>query len=343
MTHASDEPQLSPAVTVTAPRRPFSHLAEAAIGRLLFRRTALQPGLVASLRREAASLDGNPLEATELWNEQRARLREFLLHGDPATFLRWTPVRTTMVKRGHAPIVHELAHLRARADWRTRWRPVLRETTLGTPRPFPRWPWSSASLIHDAYHACRFEETTGMPLAGMQLIVEFGGGYGRLCHLVHDLGFSGRYVILDLPEVAVLQRFYLRHVGIAVTPAVRGAWPATGAVTAGDLADVDTLLRRRSADESAFIAIGSLSEAPLALRDRVLAAVAPFDAFLLYYSAHLESIDNRAYFAAWRARLSEHEWREMDLPHLGKASTYLFGRRRRNDGQRLKTTVSDGG
>src|SRR5206468_4543385 len=113
--------------------------------------------IVAELRREAASLRDDAVTASGLWHEQRARLRDLLVDGDPATFLRWEPVRRTMVKRGHGPIVHELAHLRSRADWATRWRPALRESTLGAPRPFPRFPWSSANLIYHAYHLCRFE------------------------------------------------------------------------------------------------------------------------------------------------------------------------------------------
>ena len=84
-------------------------------------------------------------------------------------------------------------------------------------------------MIFQAYHLCRFEEATGRPLASMPLIVEFGGGYGRLCQLAHDLGFRGTYVIFDLPEVAVLQRFYLRHVGIEVSESGETAWPASGA------------------------------------------------------------------------------------------------------------------
>jgi hypothetical protein len=190
--------------------RRVSHFAEAALGRLLFRRTPLRPEIVAELRRDAAALPDAAITASPLWNEQRNRLRNLLRDGDVGAFLRWAPVRRTMVKRGHGPIVHELAHLRARADWSSRWRSALRETTLGAPRPFPRYPRSSANLIHHGYHLCRFEEDTGMPMDAMDVIVEFGGGYGRLCHLVHDLGFSGRYVIVDLPEVAALQRCYLR-------------------------------------------------------------------------------------------------------------------------------------
>jgi hypothetical protein len=203
----------------------------------------------------------------------------------------------------------------------------VRETTLGGPRPLPRWPWSSANLIYQAYHLCRFEEVTGRSLAAMRTIVEFGGGYGRFCQLVHDLGFSGTYVIFDLPEVAVLQRFYLRHVGLPVTEARPTVLPDHGVATVVDLAALQTLLNARPAGDAAFVAIGSLSESPLALREALRPALATFAAFLIFYAAEHNDIDNRAYFATWHAHFPAHAWRDEEIPHLEKASHHLFGHR----------------
>ena len=307
-------------------RRPLSHLAEVLVGGLLFRRVPVQPQLVALMRREAAALDGVEVNVSRLWDGLRLQLAQRLCHDDPAAFLRWPPVRQTMT-RSRRRVLPEVAHLRARPDWRSRWRSAIRETTLGRPRPHPHYPWSSANLIFQAHHLCRFEEATGRSLEAMRTIVEFGGGYGRLCHLVHDLGFSGTYVIFDLPEPAVLQRFYLRHVAIPVREAGDASW-SRGVVTVVDLADLRALLRRRPPGDAAFVAVASLSEAPVALRDAVLTDAAAFDAFLFFYSAWLGPLDNRAYFGAWRAGLGEHDWHESAIPHLGKDAWYLFGRRR---------------
>ena len=318
---------------MTTAGRPWSRLAEAAVGRLLFRHVPLRPELVTRMRAEAAVLGGGAPDVIDLWDRLLKELREQLRAGDPAEFLHWPAVEQTMVIRRHRRVASALDHLRARGDWRRRWRSAVRETTLGRPRPLPRCPWSSANMIFQAYHLCRFEEATGHPLASMPLIVEFGGGYGRLCQLAHDLGFRGTYVIFDLPEVAVLQRFYLRHVGIPVSEMsaigdARGAtWPASGVVTVVDVAELSTLLRRRPRAEAAFVAVGSLSEAPLALRETLLAEVASFDAFLIFYSAHHDALDNRAYFTRWRTRLTEHDWHDVETPHFGKSSSYLFGSR----------------
>ncbi len=98
--------------------------------------------------------------AASLWDVLRADLRKALRDDDPGRFLSWRPVRTTMVKRRRAPGAAELAHLRARPDWRSRWWPALRERTLGRPRPFHRMPSTSGAVIHHAYHLAQFEAAT---------------------------------------------------------------------------------------------------------------------------------------------------------------------------------------
>lgn len=312
-------------------RRPVSRLAEALVARLLFNHVPLQERLVAAMRREAAALGDAAVETIDLWDGLRADFRARLLADDPAGFLHWPPVQQTMVMRSHRRAMASLAHLRARPDWRRRWSAAVRETTLGHPRPLPRCPWSSGNLLFHAYHLCRFEEATGRPLESMRTIVEFGGGYGLLCRLAHELGFRGTYVLFDLPEVAVLQRFYLRHQGIDASEARDAAWPDRGVVTVVDLARLQALLRGGRLDHAAFVAIGSLSEAPLALREALLADLAVFDAFLVFYAAQHDALDNRAHFATWRAALPEHDWHDIEVPHLAKAASYLFGRRRTVD------------
>lgn len=308
-----------------SPRRPFSHILEDGIAGLLFRRVRNQARLVQDLRAEASRLEDRGVIAAEIWDAKRKRLRDLLVEGDPSGFLRWDVVRSTMVKRGRAPVAHELRHLRRRPDWRLRWRPALRESTAGRPRPFHLYPKSSGNLIHQAYHLCRFEEVTGLSLPTLPYVVEFGGGYGSLCRLFHQMGFAGTYVIFDLPEVSALQRFFLKTLGIPALTVrdVRG--PVSGAVTISDLDDLTRILRARPPGPAAFVAQWSLGEVPVALRRLVLPAVAGFDAYLLGYTEWFEGIDNRAFFKEWRATLAGHAWHDVPLPHLHKAEWYLFG------------------
>ncbi len=310
---------------MTSPRRTLSHFVEDSVGGILFRRGRTDARLVQELRTDASQLRQGALVAADVWEQKRARLRELLLHGDPSEFLRWDPVRTTMVKRGRAPVAHELRHLRRRRDWTTRWRPALRESTVGRPRPFHLHPRSSGNLIHQAYHLCRFEEVTGLSLPTLPYVVEFGGGYGSLCRLFHQMGFAGTYVIFDLPEVSALQRFFLRSLGLTALEARDVHAPMRGAITVSDLGEFKALLGARPPGLAAFIAQWSLGETPVALRRLVLPEVTGLDAYLLGYTERFEGIDNRAFFRDWRATLPGYAWRDVALPHLHKAEWYLFG------------------
>ena len=313
------------------PRRPLSHLAENLVGALLFRRTAVRPERVAELRAEVAALPSQGAgagRADQFWTANQAELRRLLLARRPTDFLRWDPVRLTMVKRGRASVAHELAHLRARPDWRPRWRPALRESTVGRPRPVPSHPWASGTAIHHAYHLCRFEEATGVRLEGFPLIVEFGGGYGGFCRLLHALGFSGRYVIFDLPVVTALQRFYLRTLGIPVAGPAEPSAPARGVVTVTEAAELSALLRQwPSSRPQAFVALWSFGETPLALRHDVLGVLDGMDALLLGYTERYREIDNVRFFDQWRAARPDLAWQAIPLAHLKKPEWYLFATR----------------
>ena len=307
-------------------RRLISHALERLIGAFLFDRSVRRPDVIAALRHDAKSLSDRTPPTEDFWTVRRKHLQTLLLEGDPWEFLRWDPIATTMVKRGKANIRQELRHLQRRHDWKSRWRPALREHTVGFPRPFYRYPKASGDLIHHAYHACRFEETTGVSLADLSVIVEFGGGYGSMCRVLHQLGFSGAYLIFDLPELSVIQRFFLPHVGIATEKPGTTSFPARGVVTASEVDDFKRLMRSRPPGRAAFIATWSLSEAPVDLRAAILSELTAFDAFLVAYGDDFAGVDNRAFFSRWRSGFPEHTWYELAPPsHYPKQAAYLFG------------------
>jgi hypothetical protein len=46
-------------------------------------------------------------------------------------------------------------------------------------------------------------------LSKFNSIVEIGAGYGDMCSVVHDMGFKGKYTIVDIPETQPIQEYYL--------------------------------------------------------------------------------------------------------------------------------------
>lgn len=113
------------------------------------------------------------------------------------------------------------------------------------------------NLVHQAYHLAQI----GADVAALRSIVEIGAGYGALCRLVHALGFRGRYVIYDLPEMAELQRRYLDLCGSPAEPVWASGAEALGAAAIGGC--------------EILFAFWSLTEFPLEARGPLLAAARP--------------------------------------------------------------------
>jgi hypothetical protein len=248
------------------------------------------------------------------WTSGEATLRDSILHSDPRAFLTWRVLRDTMLVSSFARFLRsELAFLRAH-KW-SRWKPTLREPILpGIPVPCLYYPLRSATAIHHAHHLCRFEQEVGRPLDGFSGICEFGAGFGSLCRIAHRAGFTGRYLIFDLPVACALQRYYLSATGIASV-----SWTS----------DLDRLAAELQTLEAPrlFIATWSLSESPLEVRQTVAAALVDFDAFLLAYQENFLGIDNRAFFDLWQSWFPAISWEEQSIAQL-PGHRYLFGMRR---------------
>ena len=253
----------------------------------------------------------SPAEAN--WLAYRRRFRQDVRTRDPRRFLRW-PVMHPMYKRDAPYLGAWFAYLRARPDWPSRWRLALRESAVGDPRPFVE-DWStSGNLVSQAYHACRFEDVTGVRLSDADVILEFGGGYGALCRLLFALGFRGSYAIYDFPEFTALQRFYLRAHGLG------------SVVTLSTLDELDRWLGGSRSGRAAMVALWSLSETPLSLREAVITRMTAFSDFAFGYQPRFGEIDNAAWFGALRARIDV-DWHDAPLASHASAR-HLFGTRR---------------
>ncbi|MGD1072676.1 MAG: hypothetical protein ABSB15_21340 [Bryobacteraceae bacterium] len=205
----------------------------------------------------------------------------------------------------------ELALLRRQPDW-SRWRSAIRERKAGFPFPFPVYPLTSGNAIHHAYHLCRLEIQTGLRIETFRTICEFGGGYGSMCRIARSLGFSGQYLIFDLPEFSALQRYYLGSV-------------SADAVTISDLEQLSTRVER-CGHPRLFIATWSLSESPTDVRQQVLDLMAGFDTFLIGYQDRFCEQDNEAFFGSLPSELPGISWEIRPLTHL-PGNSYMFGRR----------------
>jgi len=156
-------------------------------------------------------VEGEPLDH---WTDKQRSIRQHIAERGIDDFLTWPEIVTTMFV-GDAPYIPlEMATLHA--DGWGRWGSAMEEDDLGGPLCLPDHNWTSGSMVHQAYHLHQWEKATGIRVDSLSTIVEIGGGYGAMCKLIRRLGFTGRYIIYDLPELSFIQEWYLGKLGVDV-------------------------------------------------------------------------------------------------------------------------------
>ena len=114
-------------------------------------------------------------------------------------------------------------------------------------------------------------------------------------------GFRGDYFIQDVPEVSLLQEYYLSNVG------------------------VNAILTTETPDIEADLVVGcySFSEIPINLRESVLARVKG-RSYLFAYQDVFYEVDNYEWFKKFAHSRPHLDWNEIHIEHL-PGRYYLIG------------------
>jgi hypothetical protein len=190
----------------------------------------------------------------------------------------------------------ELAALENSLDW-WRYKTAIAEDTLGHPVLFNEY--TSGNLIHQCYHLMQWENETELKVNELESIVEIGAGYGAMCKIVRRLGFTGEYLIYDLPEFALLQEWYLGELGLTAT------W-------ADNLPD-------HILTPDLMIALWSISEVKPDVQMSYMQAISPAHHLFSTLDALWEGVDNKSLFKGL-----SHFLTRRDIAHL-PGSHYLLG------------------
>ena len=263
--------------------------------------------------------------AEDIWAKVVNRLRYLIIHEDPRKFLEWANL-STMFVGSEAYVAEELRYLQQHRQWSGKWREAIVESVVGRPTRFLAYPQSSGNLIHHAYHLSQFEEKTGRQVADLDFLVEFGGGYGSMCRLIHKLGFNGKYIIFDLAEFSCLQSFFLKSMDLPVHSLESFTSTGSGILMISDrdvLRDVISNCFEQSLN-SLFIATWSISETSIPFREEILGLVMPFDAFLIAYQDKFGEVDNVEFFSNLKRKSEDINWQSWEIQHI-PGSRYLVG------------------
>ncbi len=178
----------------------------------------------------------------------------------------------------------------------------LRQMILNhNPDKFLTWPVITSTMIIDPeyqnYHLNKWEDKTGLKIADLMSIVEFGGGYGAMVQMCYERGFRGQYYNYDFPEMVALQEFYLSGLDIPIPMYMM-------------LKDLHSDLPVYVFCDL-FIAINSFDEASLETRRDFRDRIA-FDHCLVRYNHTFDGINNYDYFSM---RDGEHWNDEVHITH----------------------------
>ena len=98
-----------------------------------------------------------------------------------------------------------------------------------------------------------------------------------MCGLIHKLGFSGNYYMLDFPEIHQLQKYYLGRIGFSHVNYIT------------EIAELPTA-------PDLVIGTWSISEMPMDVRDEMIDQVIDSKHWLITYQNNIFGNSNHKYF-----------------------------------------------
>jgi len=289
--------------------------------------------LIDELRNTFAGFSGSSKseQGESRWLENIHRLNELVDSEDPRYFLQWDVIKRTM-EVGNADFIEtELDYLKQLNNW-DRWKKAIQENSSGNPTYSNIYPESSGNLIHHAYHVAQYEYLTSKNVNDLDCIFEFGGGYGGMYRLIHNLGFKGKYIIFDFPEFSALQQYFIKSIGLEVHTIDSFKQAKSGVICVSDIHILKNfLLNYVTADTSMFLATWSLSECPVEFRNEILPMVNNWRSFLIAYQGQFEGIDNINFFKDWSENQLGINWNNKKIEHIPNDfycnNFYLIGNR----------------
>lgn len=238
--------------------------------------------------------------AEDEWMKHASRVSKLIQVDDPRRFLLWNPIKDTMGGSNYLFVIPELKYLKARPDWHSRWKRAIIEDKVGKQTPFFLYPKSSGNLIHHAYVVANYEEKTGRKVDQADFIFDFGGGYGSVCRLIHKLGFKGKYLIFDISVFTQIQIFFLKSIGLPVYTYEEFKKVDRGicCISSYDqLKECFADYKRMPDSNRLFIAMWSISESPISVREPIMNNMELFNNFIVGYQDMFGEVDNRKYFS----------------------------------------------
>ena len=249
------------------------------------------------------------------WDEFRREIaKEFC--ENPIGFLRSPTISRTLHPNGIEQALLRFNDMKTRDFDRENIIPFLYDVPFGDPYLCDFFPLASPNTINKGYHLSLMKRHLDVFVDDLDFIMDFGGGYGNFCRIAHILGFSGRFVIVDFPDMHIIQRDYLNH-----------SLPKTSSHRIEYVSVSDAVSCAIPEDRTLFVATHSLNETPLDARYEIEEFLYSFRHLLIAYNRSWEGIDNRAWASKLAKRL-DYRFETRNFQDIDQRFFYLVGNSR---------------
>ncbi len=251
------------------------------------------------------------------WSSNQITLYKLIGSANLKKFLQWQLIQHTMFLNDRKICSIEYDALRKSNIWDNVWKKNINDPYFGYPLRYPKKISTSCNSIHHAYLLeIFFQSVCFSKLNDIDLIIEFGGGYGNLCRILYNIGYSNEYWLFDLPVFVNLQEYYLSNTNKENYKKI------------SFISQIDELVERQKKLQNRnilFIATWSLSESPFFVREKIFDIIKNSNYILITYQHNFCDIDNEKYFSPFPDKLAQKTiWKKEKIAHLPDSS-YLIG------------------
>jgi len=271
-----------------------------------------------NLYKAMEKLDINKIAARDYlsvsWANNISHIQSEILSHNLDNFLTLPTLEFTMVIGDSPERDIEYTELQKRVDFSTKVKALLVAPKIGGIPAARQDSSSNYPTISQTYHLLNFTDAKNVDLSKVDYILEFGGGYGNLCSIIHRADFKGTYILYDIEPLLLIQEYFLTTAKLL--PGVTIKFISTPE-------DLYTELSKLSGT-GMFVSTWAFNEAPVTTRTAILQVFNRFDYVYLIYNHSFDGVDNIEWFTHLKDRYTDMDWYNADIPHLGH-SKYLFG------------------
>ena len=218
-------------------------------------------------------------------------------------FLNYYFIQKIFFVHNRLYIIFQLLSLRLSKRWNL-WKRLLVENSVGKPLRFFIYPFSSGNRIRQVYHIKKFTDWTSIDISKIDLVFEFGGGYGCMASIFQKLSKKIKYIIYDTREVLLLQYYYLKLNNCDVS----FVSPNKHIFLINNLFKLKNIFSQKKYKKKLLIMNWSFSEIPIYERVKIEYLIYKFDYIIISFQDKFENINNIKYFNELKNKLKKYRF-----------------------------------